>query len=111
TYEIPDVLKVDGDRLSGRSDLITDDLTVRVVLANTNQQLVAVKPGRRLVGRATNLRDRVVTVLVDGRHDPISVALDSIGRLEVSEHRSGRHILRGILVGFGAFYGTGLLIF
>jgi hypothetical protein len=51
------------------------------------------------------------TTIRGGQHDTIAIPLDSIGKLEVSDHRSGRHLLRGILVGIVAFYGTTALIF
>ena len=69
------------------------------------------KPGRRAVGRALDVKDRVLIFLLDGQHDPFEIPLDSIGTLEVSAHRSGRHMVRGILIGVGVFYGTSALIF
>jgi hypothetical protein len=110
-YEIPGVLKVDGERVAGNSSMTTDEMTVRVVLPQTGQQLVVLKPGKRFVGRALAVRDRVVAFLIDGQHDPIPIPLDSVGKLEVSDHRSGPHLSRGILVGVVAFYGTAALIF
>lgn len=110
-FEIPGELKIDGERVSGNSSMTTDEMTVRVVLPQTGQQLVVLKPGKRFVGRALDVRDRVVAFVIDGQQDTIAIPLDSIGKLEVSDHRSGRHLLRGILVGVGAFYGTFALIF
>jgi hypothetical protein len=85
-------------------------MTIRVV-PQIGQPFVVLKPGKRFVGRALAVRDRVVAFIIDGQHDTIAIPLDSIGKLEVSDHRSGRHLLRGILVGIVAFYGTTALIF
>src|SRR5262245_24749781 len=46
-YEIPGVLKVDGERVTGSSSVTTDEMTVRVLLPQTGQQLVVLKPGKR----------------------------------------------------------------
>jgi hypothetical protein len=110
-FEIPGVLKVEGERVSGNSSRTTDEMTIRIVLPQTGQQFVVLKPGKRFVGRALDVRDRVVAFVIDGQHDTIAIPLDSIGKLEVSDHRSGRHLLRGILVGIGGFFGTVELIF
>ena len=109
-FEIPGVLKADGDGVTGRSSMTTDDMTIRVVSPQTGHPLVVLKPGRRVVGRALDVKDRVLIFLLDGQHDPFEIPLDSIGTLEVSEHRS-RHLVRGILIGVGVFYGTSALIF
>jgi hypothetical protein len=66
------------------------------------------KPGKRFVGRVFDVRDRVVTFLGDGQQDTVAIPLDSIGTLELSV--PGRHLLRGILLGAGAFFGVSVLV-
>jgi hypothetical protein len=59
------VLKVDGLGVTGNSSVTTDEMTVRVVLPQTGQQLVVLKPGKRFVGQALAVRDRVVAFRID----------------------------------------------
>jgi hypothetical protein len=109
-FEIPGVLKVDGSAVSG-SSVTADDTTIRVVSPQSGQPLVILKPGVRRIGRAVAVNGEVVTLFLEGRPDPIAMPLSSIGKLEVSERRGERHVVRGILLGAGAFYGALALIF
>ena len=89
---------------------ITGSQTFEIPSAATGQRHVVLKAGKRFAGSALDVRDRIATVLVDGQHDTLAIPLDSIAKLEVSDPGSGRHLVRGILVGFGAFWGSGALI-
>ena len=109
-YELPGVVKVDATGISG-SSVTTDDTTIRVVSPQTGQPLVILKPGVRRIGRAVAVNGELVTVFLEGRSDSIAMPLSSIGQLEISERRGGPHIVRGILAGVAAFYGTTALIF
>ena len=110
-YEIPGVLKIAGTHVSGDANITIQDTVVRVVSPATGQLLVVLRPKRRLVGRAIEVKDQLVEFLPDGQAGTLRIPLDSIGKLEVSERRSRAHVLRGILVGIGAFYGLGWLFF
>jgi len=90
---------------------ITVSQMVRAISPQTGQQLMVLEPGKRVVGRAMEVRNRVVTFVKDGQQETIAIPLDSIGVLEVSDPRRHRHVLRGVLLGVGAFYGTAALIF
>ena len=110
-YEIPGLLKIAGAHVSGDASMTIQDTVVRVVSPATGQLLVVLRPKRRLVGRAMAVKDQVVEFHPDRQHDTLRIPLDSIGKLETSERRSRSHVLRGILVGIGAFYGLGWLFF
>jgi hypothetical protein len=113
-YEIPGVLKIAGSRVGGdggQAKITIEETVVRVVSPATGQPMAVLRPKRRLVGRAMEVRDQIVEFLPDGQRDTLKIPLDSIGKLEVSERRSRFHVLRGILVGIGTFYGVAGLFF
>jgi hypothetical protein len=110
TYDIPGVLAIGGGRITGPSAVV-NETTITLRSPETGQPLAVVRPGVRLAGRAIAVNQQVVSFIVEGDQNPIAIPLPSIGKLEVSEHRSPRHLVRGILVGVGVFYGTSWLIF
>jgi hypothetical protein len=65
-YEIPGVLKIDAARVSDAT-ITVQETVVRVVSPATGQELIVLRPGRRLVGRATEVKDQVVEFLPDGQ--------------------------------------------
>jgi hypothetical protein len=109
-YDIPGVVTIDGDRISGPS-VVIDEATIRVRSADTGEPLVMARPGVRIVGRAIGVNAQVVTFIIEGHQQSIDIPLPSIGKLEVSDRQRRSHVLRGILVGVGAFYGIGALFF
>jgi len=108
-YEIPGILQIDGARVTGNASITIEETAVRVVSPATEQPLIVLRPGQRLAGRAIDVKDRIVEFLPDGQPDALSIPLDSIGKLEMSELRIRPRILRGILVGIAAFYGVAWL--
>lgn len=110
-YEMPGVIKVEAGRITSASVVTIDGNTVRMASDGTTEPLALVKAGARLVGMATHVHNGVMSIVVDGQSKAVGIPLDAIATLEVSRTRGKKHILRGILVGVGAFYGTGALIF
>jgi hypothetical protein len=110
-YDIPGLLTIDGNRISGPSVVVTDETTLRVRSAGSGQPLVMAKPGVRIVGRAIGVNAQVVTLIIEGHRQSVDMPLPSIGKLEVNDGQRRSHVLRGILVGVGAFYGIGALFF
>ena len=110
-YEIPGVLKIAGAQVSGHASIVIQDTMVRVVSPATGQELVVLKPKKRLAGRVIGVKDRLVEFMPDGQAGTLRIPIDSIGKLEVSERRRGAHVLGGILVGVGAFFGLIALFF
>lgn len=108
-YEIPGILQIDGVRLTVSASTTIEETAVRVVSPATGQPLLVLRPGHRLAGRATGIKDGIVEFLPDGQPDTLSIPLDSIGKLEVSELRMRPRVLRGILVGVATFYGLAFL--
>jgi hypothetical protein len=104
-YEIPGVLKIAGAQVSGNASITIEDTMVRVLSPATGQVLVVLRPKRPLAGRVIEVKDRLVEFMPDGQAGTLRIPVDSIGKLEVSERRRRAHVLRGILVGVGAFYG------
>ena len=110
-YEIPGVLKVEDGRMTGNASITTDELTMRVEVLTTRQLLVAPKPGKRLVGVVSNVRNGVASFQPEGQQEILAIPLESIGRLEVSTRRTRAHPLRGILLGLAACFGVSVLVF
>jgi hypothetical protein len=110
-YEIPGLLKIARAAVSGDASLTIEEKVVRVVSPATGLTLVVLRPGKQLIGRVLEVKEQMVEVLPEGQRDTVRIPIDSIGRLEVSERRGRSHLLRGILVGAGTFYGVGWLMF
>jgi hypothetical protein len=104
TYEIPGLIKADGDRLSGVFTVVDESL-IQVGPPNQPKPLVMPKPGKRIVGRAMALSKDALLFLPDRGSQTIAIPLAVIGQFEVSEGtplaKSTRRLL-GVGVGIGA---------
>lgn len=108
-YELPGVLTLDGDAVSASQGVTIGPTTIQVP-APPDGPLTVLRPGTRLVGHATSVTDGILVLRVDGVSQSIRVPLDSLAVIE--RGRAGRrHLLRGILVGIGAFYAGVVLVF
>jgi hypothetical protein len=109
-YEIPGVLRLDGRQVSASSGSDIGRTTIRV-LSPAHGYLTVLRPGTRLVGRLVDVTPDTLSLAVENGIDPITIPLDSLASVERSVRPARRHIVRGILAGVGAFFGTGALVF
>jgi hypothetical protein len=103
-YQIPGVVTIDGDQVTGRS--VTMDKTMIRVPSASGQLISILKPGTRVTGSVEGVTDGVLSLLVDGQRDPFNIPLNSLAKIELSDRAGKRHLARGILAGIGTFYGV-----
>jgi hypothetical protein len=107
-YEIPGVLSIAGDHVTGSVVTSADDAIVQVRLPQTTELVTVPKAGRHLVGLVLSVDNNAVVLARKGQSASLRIPLDAIGKVEVSEgRRHGR--ATAILAGIGAWYGTGAL--
>jgi len=107
-FEIPGVLRIDRGNVVAAGDVTVDDTFVRVARPGPSQPLTVVRWRKRIVGEAVGVENGVLMMRVNTA--VIYVPLDSIGTVDVSDERVHRHLLRGVLVGVGTFWGVGVLM-
>jgi hypothetical protein len=109
-YALPGVLTIDRNSVSAWHGVTIGRTTVNVP-ASAAGPLTILRPGTRLVGRAMSVTGGILELRLEGAAEPARIPLDSIQTLERRERRARRHVVRGLLVGVGAFFGSGFLAF
>jgi hypothetical protein len=110
TFEMPGLVRIDRGQVTSGARVTGDETVLRFEVPG-GQPLTVVRWHQRLVGQALGVDDGALLVRVEGSSSLIRVPLDSIGTFELSEARSHAHVLRGVLVGVGAFWALGALTF
>jgi hypothetical protein len=106
----PDVIRIDGPELAPPGHAAVDDVLLRFQPLDGSAPRTIVRPGKRVTGQALGIEDGILSLRVDGQNT-VRMPVNAIGRLEASEGRGRSHVLRGILVGAGTFWGMSALIF
>jgi hypothetical protein len=86
-------------------------LSSGTLTAQTVTSRVRVTAGKRIHGRLVSVDGDALTLMPDGRRDPIRIPLSSISAAEVSEGKRSRAVadFAGVGIGFGAGLLTGVI--
>ena len=111
TFEIPGVIRVDGRNVTSAGGPESDENVVSFDDPTTSDRLTVVLPGKRLVGLALGVDKGILSFRTESAQKVLHIPLSAVNTFELSEARARPHVLRGILVGVGTFWGAGALIF
>ena len=111
TFEIPGVIRIDGQNVTSGAHLVSDESSASFDDPITSDRLTVVLPGKRLVGQALGVDKGILSFRAEPAQKILHIPLSAVDTFELSEARARSHVLRGILVGFGAFWGAGALTF
>jgi hypothetical protein len=106
TYEIPGLIKAEGDRLTGTFTPL-DKTMVQVASANGSEPLVMPRPGKRIVGQVVGTGTDVLLFRRDGGSHPLTIPVAAIERYEISQGPRATKRMR-FWASFGAGLGAGL---
>jgi hypothetical protein len=84
TYEIPGVIKLEGDRWSGSPVRVTEQF-VQFRRPGDNRLLTVPRPGKRLTGSSRTIGDGLVEFVLQGENEPLFVPQDAIAKTESLE--------------------------
>jgi hypothetical protein len=88
TYEIPGIIKIEGNRVSGRL-VRTTDRFVQCRSEGDGRLLTVLLPGKRLTGVSRTIGDGLVEFVLAGEREPLYVPLDAIAKIEPLNTRTG----------------------
>jgi hypothetical protein len=110
TYQVPGVIEIQRDRISG-SPVATTDHFIQFIRSADGRLLSVPRPRQRVTGNARAVADELLEFIPDGESERLYVPLDGVEKIEVSRVSHSRLIssLAGVGTGVATFIATALL--
>jgi hypothetical protein len=104
SYEMPGVIKIERDQITGRPRTTTDRF-VRFSASDGGRRLAVPEPGSRSTGLAQAIADGLIAIVPDHERETLYVPLDAIAKIEVGRVPRSRAAwtTTGVVAGIGAF--------
>ena len=100
-YEIPDVIAIEENRISGRPVTLTPSM-VRFRRTDGDPVISVLRPGYRVTGEARAVEGNLLEFISDDDQEVSHIPTDSIAVLERQESRTSRENATGIGIAAGA---------
>jgi hypothetical protein len=113
TFEVPGVIYVDSNRVSGAGYTHADRRMVRLAPSAAGRPIVVPRGDTRLLGLAVGISGDAVVVQLDDTREEVEIPIAAIAQIEVANGPSRPHhrVIWTVLSGIGAFYGSAFIAF
>jgi|WetSurMetagenome_2_1015567.scaffolds.fasta_scaffold195028_2 hypothetical protein len=105
TYQVPGVIEIQEDRISGRPAATTDRF-VQFNRSADGRLLSVPRPRQGVAGHATAISDGLLAFIPDRESERLYVPLDAVAKIEIARVPASRAAWTnvGVFAGIGAFF-------